>query len=191
MKHEALLRHIRRYVELNEEEQDLIGVYSSIQEFRKKDFLLHLDQICSAHFFVAKGCLRAFLINEKGQEQITQFAIENWWITNYDSLDNQIPSSLAIQAVENTEVIRIHKNDYEMLLHKIPKLERYFRLVLQKAYGASQRRIQYIYTLSGEERYHHFNESFPEFVQRIPQYMLASYLGFTPEFLSKIRAKKI
>lgn len=120
-----------------------------------------------------------------------QFAIENWWITDYLSYHNNTPSHFYIQAVENCDVIAIEKSVCECLLIQIPKLERYFRIVSQKSFGAAQMRIKFLFTMSAEERYHHFNDLNPEFVQRVPQYMLASYLDFSAEFMSKIRAGKI
>jgi CRP-like cAMP-binding protein len=131
-----------------------------------------------------------FYITDEGTEQMIQFGIDNWWLTDYMSLDNQRPSQFNIQAVENSEVILLERKVQDELFEKLPKMERYFRIVVQKAYAASVMRLRYIFTQSGEERFRHFNESFPEFVQRVPQYMLASYLGFSAEFLSKIRAKK-
>jgi CRP-like cAMP-binding protein len=139
---------------------------------------------------VNKGCFRAYVINDKGVEQVVQFAIENWWITEYMSLNSGRPSEFYIQAVEDSELVAIDKKYQEELFGRLPQLERYFRIVLEKAYTASLMRIHYIFSFSGEELYNHFNTNFPGFVQRVPQYMLASYLGFTPEFLSKLRAKK-
>jgi len=131
-----------------------------------------------------------YYINDNGVEQILHFGIENWWISDYSSMDRQMPSEFYLQAIEASEVAVLKKSVQEELLAKVPKLERYFRAIFQRAYAASQMRVKYIYTLTREERYHHFTNSFPGFVQRIPQYMLASYLGFTPEFLSKLRARK-
>jgi len=127
---------------------------------------------------------------DNGTEQIVQFGIDNWWVADYNSYDQQKPSIFNIQALEEGHVAVLERQVQEALLSKVPKLERYFRLVLQRAYAATLMRVHFIYSQSGEERYRHFNSLFPGFVQRIPQYMLASYLGFTPEFLSKIRAKK-
>jgi CRP-like cAMP-binding protein len=149
-----------------------------------------MGQVCNACYFVVKGCLRMYTIPDNGTEQIVQFGIDNWWICDYTSFDSQKPSMFNIQAVEPSTLIYIDKKSQEELFAKVPKLERYFRLILQRAYSATLMRVHYIFTSTGEARYHHFNSLFPEFVQRIPQYMLASYLGFTPEFLSKIRAKK-
>jgi CRP/FNR family transcriptional regulator len=190
MNKNSLLAHMLKFVSLDEEEQQTVLSFITLETFKKKAFLLKEKQTCHALYFVQKGCLRNFFINEKGVEHTTQFAIENWWITDFMSLDRQTPSHFYIQAVENSEVYILTKTKQEELFNKVPQTERYFRIITQKTYGAFQLRIKYLYSQSGEERYHHFNNLFPEFVQRVPQYMLASYLGFTPEFLSKIRARK-
>jgi CRP/FNR family transcriptional regulator, anaerobic regulatory protein len=187
---QGLLNHIQKFVALSEEEQEILLRYITVSDVPKKDFLLRQGQVCTANYFILKGCFRLYYINDNGTDQILHFGIDNWWIADYDSLDKQVPSAFYLQAVEPSRVAVLKKAVQEELFEKVPKLERYFRIVFQKAYTASQMRIKYIYTFSGEERYHHFNNSFPGFVQRIPQYMLASYLGFTPEFLSKIRAKQ-
>lgn len=187
--HQNLINHINRFVALTDEETEILTSYLKPKSLKKKEFLLIEGAICKANYFVKKGCFRLYFINEKGAEQILQFGIENWWITDLASLEYQSPSQFFIQALENGEVDVLEKRHEEELFEKVPKLERYFRIVLQKSYAASLRRIKIFSSQTAEERYTNFNNSFPEFVQRIPQYMLASYLGFTPEFLSKIRAK--
>jgi CRP-like cAMP-binding protein len=187
---ERLLQHVQRYVELDSEEQELLLSCMRYEEVSKKAHLLKQGKICTGRYFVLKGLLRQYIIGENGGEQITHFALENWWMADYDSLDRQQPSEFFIQAVEPSELLVLDKEMEAELFQKVPKMERYFRLLLQRSYAASMMRIKYIFTTSGEERYNHFNSLFPEFIQRIPQYMLASYLGFSAEFLSKIRAKK-
>jgi CRP-like cAMP-binding protein len=189
-KYASLLVHMNRFVELTAEEQEHILNAFTYQLVKKKEYILTEGQICHSTQFVMKGCFRSYLITEKGTEQIIQFGIENWWITDYDSFDNQQPSRLFIQAIEDTEIIVIDLQTLEELYVKVPKVERYFRIILQKNFIAAQRRILTINTVSGEQRYLNFRDLFPDFVQRVPQYMLASYLGLTPEFLSMIRAKK-
>jgi len=186
-----LIAHIRKFIDLDESEAGQVVSFFNAASFKKKAQLLEQGQICTTQYFILKGCLRIYIINEKGNEQTLQFGIENWWITDYMSLQNQQPSHFYIQTVENSEVLSLDKNNFENLLLQVPKMERYFRLMLQKSFAASQMRIKYLYTQSAEERYHHFNTLQPEFVQRIPQYMLASYLDFSAEFLSKIRAGKV
>ena len=132
-----------------------------------------------------------FFINDKGVEQTIQFALENWWLADYTSFSSQKPSDFFIQAVEKSEVLALDLLAQEEMLHRFPQIERYFRLVHQRAHAASQFRIKSLYSVSREELFHNFNKSYPEFVQRIPQYLLASFLGFTPEYLSEIRAKRI
>ncbi|MFZ0598872.1 MAG: Crp/Fnr family transcriptional regulator [Flavobacterium sp.] len=187
----SLLQHIKKIVTLESAEIDILESCLNVSTIKKKELVLQEGQICNTLYFITKGCLRQYIINSKGSEQTLQFGIENWWITDYLSYHSQIPSHFYIQAVEKSEVIGLEKEMLESILVQIPKLERYFRVVTQKSYGAAQMRIKFLFTMSAEERYHHFNNLHPEFVQRVPQYMLASYLDFSAEFMSKIRAGKI
>ena len=185
-----LIVHINKFVKLDEQEASLVCEDVSLIKVKKKQFILKADEICRANYFVSKGCMSLYFINRNGQEQITQFGLEDWWITDYSSLETGQPSIYYIQAIEDAELISLSKKTMEELLQKVPKLERYFRIIFQKAHTASMRRFEYLRDQTDEERYRQFISLFPGFVQRIPQYMLASYLGFTPQFLSKIRGKK-
>ncbi len=185
----ALLAHIARYVTLTPAEAQVVGNYFTCQTVPRKGYLLEAGQPCPASYFVLQGCLRLYFITEKGAEQITQFALENWWLADYSSLLSRQPSEYYIQAVEPTVVAVLDYARQEALLAQVPALERYFRLLLQRVAAANQKRWVHHYGESLEERYQFFSAAFPGFVQRVPQYMLASYLGCTPEFLSKIRAK--
>jgi CRP/FNR family transcriptional regulator len=188
--YQPLLDHIRKFVKLSETEEATLLSCVRCQKLKKKELLLKEGQICRANYFILQGCCCLYMVHETGSEQVTQFGIENWWITDYVSLESQKPSRINIRAVEDTLVVVLDKHMEEELFSRVPQLERYFRLILQRAYAATLQRIQFIFSMSGEERYLHFATSFPAFVQRVPQYILASYLGFTPEFLSKVRAKK-
>jgi CRP-like cAMP-binding protein len=158
---------------------------------RKKQNLLEEGKVCKANYFVTEGCLRMFFVNEKGVEQTVQFALENWWLADYNSFTAQKPSGFYIQAVEPTAVLTLDYNAQEELLKAYPQMERYFRLVHQRAHAAFQFRIKMLYGSSREENYRLFISSYPAFVQRIPQYLLASFLGFTPEYLSELRKRNI
>jgi CRP-like cAMP-binding protein len=186
-----LFQHIEKFITLEPSEIDTLESCLTLSNIKKKEHVLKEGQVCNTIYFITKGCMRQYIINSRGSEQTLQFAIENWWITDQLSYYNHIPSHFYIQAVENTEVIAIEKSILEAILIEIPKLERYFRIVSQKSFGAMQMRIKFLFTMSAEERYHHFNDHFPEFVQRVPQYMIASYLDFSAEFMSKIRAGKV
>lgn len=185
-----LIAHVSRFVTLTPAEETLILQNVKHQKLRKKEQILQQGEICQANYFVVNGVMRMYMNTDAGLEQIVQFAIENWWVTDYTSLENQKPSEFNIQAVEPAEIYVLDKIAQEEIFTKVPLFERYFRKVLQRAFSASLMRLNYIFNESGEQRYRHFQESFPDFVQRVPQYMLASYLGFTPEFLSKVRGKK-
>jgi CRP/FNR family transcriptional regulator, anaerobic regulatory protein len=186
-----LVNHIQKYVGLNYEGIGVLDTYIKPVLVKKKEFLLKEGQICRSVYFVEKGCLRMFFIDNKLNEQITQFALENWWMSDFFSFMDNKPSEYFIQAVEKSEIMSIDLNSYEAMLKELPQMERYLRIVMQRALAASQLRIKYMYELSKEEFYNKFCVSFPEFVQRVPQYMIASYLGLTPEYVSELRKKKL
>jgi CRP-like cAMP-binding protein len=185
-----LLSHIKKFVSLSIDEEQLLCDKLEPKILKKKEFLLRPGKLCPGNYFVVKGCLRLYFVNDKLTEQIIQFAIENWWMADHDSLSNKQPSQCYIQAVEPCELLLLTEKNRVLLFEQIPKLESYFGIIMQKAFVAAQRRIGFIFNQTEEERYRHFAKLFPEFIQRVPQYMLASYLGFTPQFLSRIRAKK-
>lgn len=186
-----LINHIRRYVALDDDAIDVLNTYIKPLLLKKKEFLLKEGQICRSIYFVEKGCLRMFFVNNKMSEQITQFALESWWISDFFSFIDNKPSEYFIQTVEKSEIVSIDARSFEMMLKELPQMERYLRIVMQRALAASQLRIKNMYELSKEEFYTHFCTSFPEFVQRVPQYMIASYLGLTPEYVSELRKKKL
>jgi CRP/FNR family transcriptional regulator len=186
----SLFSHMRKFVALDDDETAILTAGTRHKKLKKKEFLLKEDQVCTANYFVLKGCLRMYFIREDGVEQIIQFAVENWWITDFQSLDWHKPSRFYIQAIEPTEVVTLDRTTLPALCARLPQLDHYLRLIVQRAFAAAQQRLFYVYTFSGEERYHHFNTNFPEFVQRIPQYMIASYLGLTPEFVSKVKTRR-
>lgn len=186
-----LIEHIKRFVPISEQDIAHIETCFKPLSLAKKEQLLREGQVCKANYFVAKGCLRLFFINEKGIEQTIHFALENWWMSDYTSYSNQKTATFSIQAIEKSLIYALPKSEEESLLAKVPAMEKYFRLMHQKANAVAQYRLKFLYGLSREEMYREFAASFPQFVQRIPQYLLASYLGFTPEYLSQLRAKKI
>lgn len=183
--------HFQKFIEIEEEEFSEIIRYFRMESLKKKENLLVEGEVCKANYFVVKGILRKFFINEKGVEQTTEFAIENWWMTETFSILHQSPTEFYIQAVEASEVLAIQRDRFEDLVGNHPIMEKYFRQVYQKSYAAAQMRIKFQYEHSREELYHFFREKQPEFLQRVPQYLIASYLGFTPEYLSEIRRKSI
>jgi CRP-like cAMP-binding protein len=188
---EALKKHILKFIDVDTDQLDDITAYFAPVEVKKKANLLVKGKICTSNYFVVNGCLRLFFVNDKGVEQTTQFAIENWWLSDYASFSTKKPSEFFIQAVEKkTQVLGLTFSNQEKLLKRHPAMERYFRLIHQRAHAAAQFRIRSLYSVSREDAYFQFRKEFPEFVNRVPQYLLASYLGFTPEYLSEIRSKR-
>lgn len=185
-----LTDYIKRYVHFSTKEIEIFNSFLKLKKVKKKEFLLKEGQRCKSRYFIIKGCIRLFYINDKGDEQIIHFGIDNWWITNYESLVNKIPSKLYIQAIEDTELLELPDSIFDELSYKVPKVERLFRKIMEKTYIASQKRIEFINDLSGEDFLETFISSNPHFSQRVPQYMIASYLGLSPEFVSKVRGRK-
>ncbi|MEO8887071.1 MAG: Crp/Fnr family transcriptional regulator [Mucilaginibacter sp.] len=185
-----LLAHIKRYVSLTPQEEILLCEKMELLKFKKKEFLLEPGKLCKGNYFVLSGLVRQYLITNKLIEQIVQFGLESWWITDQESLANKQPSAYYLQTVEASEILLLTEQNRELLCEAIPRLESYFRIMMQRAFVAMQRRVGFMLNYTDEERYRYFADQFPGFMQRVPQYMLASYLGFTPQFLSRIRAKK-
>ncbi|SEK59656.1 Crp/Fnr family transcriptional regulator [Parapedobacter koreensis] len=182
-------KHIEKFLKISDEEFNEILKFFTISQIAKKENLLEEGQICKHHYFVLKGLLRKFYINEKGVEQTTEFAIETWWMTDNFAYEHQVPTEFYIQAVEKSIVLYITQEKQEKLLEKFPVMERYFRFVYQRAYAAAQKRFKFLFSFSKEEFYLQAVKNHPEFIQRVPQYLIASYLGFTPEYLSEIRKR--
>lgn len=186
-----LKTHIKKFAQISDAEFEEIEKFFNIKEVAKKENLLEEGQMCKHHYFVLTGLLRKFYINEKGIEQTTEFAIETWWLTDNFAYEHKVPTEFYIQAVEQSTVLYISQDNQEQLLKAFPIMERYFRFVYQRAYAAAQKRIKFLFSLSKEEFYFQAVKNHPEFIQRVPQYLIASYLGFTPEYLSEIRKRLI
>lgn len=187
---ESLFKSISKHVKLNSEEEDLFETFWTEKILEKGDYLLRNGETCQTDNFVLNGTLKAFFINPKsGKEEILYFAIENWWATDIESFQKQSPSIYNIQAIEKTLLIQIRYDSFQEMLRQIPKLERFFRIILENYLGSLQRRIIVNNVLDAEQRYYHFKDNYPKIVDKVPNYLIASYLGITAEFLSRIRKK--
>ncbi|MDW7692099.1 Crp/Fnr family transcriptional regulator [Flammeovirgaceae bacterium SG7u.111] len=184
---EQIKKYFNRYVEFSDAEIDDVCSKLASKTFQKKDYILKEGQVCKKKYFIINGLVRSFYIDNKGNEKITQFALENWWITNMESFISQTPSLSSIQALEKTQILMINKEDLENLYTSIPKLERLFRIITENMLIAIQRRNDIYLQMKSKDRYDDLTSSFPNFTQRVPQYMIASYLEITPEYLSELR----
>ena len=189
--HEKLINHINTLVPAHDGLLSAAPDYFKEIKLKKKEILLQEGQTCNYNYFVVKGCLRLYYINNKGVEHTTQFALENWWLSDYIAFQTGRPASFYIQAVENSEILAIDHKSLEKLYKLFPCVESYFRIIYQKAYAASQLKAKYFNDYSKEELYNHFSKSYPTFINRLPQYLIASFLGFTPEYLSEIRKRSV
>ncbi|MDL5512503.1 Crp/Fnr family transcriptional regulator [Arenibacter sp. M-2] len=188
---ETLISHIEKFIDIKDTNLSTIDTFFETKVLKKKKDLLREGTICQDLFFVNKGCLQVLYTKENGTEQTIDFALENWWTTDFNAVSKKNTSNFTIRTVEVSEVLVLSADSKEALLKEFPVLERYFHLVFQRAFAASQYRIKLLYEHSREDLYYHFRDNFPEFIQRVPQYLIASFLGFTPEYLSEIRRKEI
>ncbi|MEM9858083.1 MAG: Crp/Fnr family transcriptional regulator [Bacteroidota bacterium] len=187
--HQNIINNIKRYVPLDENDEKQFSSIVRTTKVKRRQFIVQPNFVCSHQTYVVKGAFRSYFVNDDGIDHTIQFAIEDWFISDFNSYINQTPASLFVEALEYSIVQQISFGDVEELCGKNPKFERFFRLVAQKSFAYSQRRVLSNLGKSAEERYLEFQELYPSIVQRVPQYALASYLGMSAEFLSKIRKR--
>lgn len=188
--HSLLINNILKFVKLDPEEEKLLETFWTEKTLGKGDFLLRNGEVCRTDNFVVRGALKAFYINaENGKEEILYLAIDEWWATDIESFQKQRPSIYSIQAIKETTLLQIRYDAFQAMLHQIPKLERFFRIILENYLGSLQRRIILNNVNDAEQRYFEFLERYPEIAEKVPQYLIASYLGISAEFLSRIRKK--
>jgi CRP-like cAMP-binding protein len=188
---DQIIRNISRYTVLEEQEKvDFLSLLS-FREIAKKEAILTAGQACQHLNYVHSGTLRAFCFDEEGKESTVMFAVADWWITDMFCFLNQKPAMLYIEALEGSSVFQLSRANFEHLFATQPSFERVFRILMQNAYTREQLRVIERLTLSAEERYDNFITKYPQFVEKVPQKHIASYLGITPEFLSAIRRGKL
>jgi CRP-like cAMP-binding protein len=191
MMYEALLSNLNRYVTLTEEEAGIVSTLFSYKKYRKHQYLLQEGDVARMETFIIKGLTRSYELDEQGQEHIIQFGVEDWWVGDLYSFLSGKPTKYNIDCLEDTEVLQIDRERQEQLYQEVPKMERHFRIIIQNAYIASTSRVAATLAKSAAERYQDFIASYPQIEQRIPNHQIASYLGITPQSLSRIRAQEL
>jgi CRP-like cAMP-binding protein len=187
--YELFFQKLNEKVSFTEEEQDIIRSYLTPKKIRKRQYLLQEGDVCKMIAFVEKGALRSYSVDDKGNEHIIQFALEGWTVSDLYSFMTGEPATYNIDALEDSELVLISKSAQEEILQKCPKYETYTRLQLTGAYLAMQKRLTSILSQPLEDRYNAFINLYPNIVQRVPQHMIASYMGLKPETLSRLRKK--
>lgn len=184
---EPLIVHLARSFSLNEEEKELVNAKFYSRLYRKKQFVLQEGDVCTQFNFVVRGCLRSYKIDEKGNIHILQFATENNWINDLGSFHGVKPSALNIDALEDTVVLQIGRDDLISLYINAPKFERIFRILVENGFVRLQERLLQNISSTAEDRYQSFQELYPHLTNRLSQVQIAAFLGVTPEFLSRLR----
>lgn len=185
--YEELTRSIREKVTLTDHEAEVLRQLFIPKKYRKRQYILNAGDVCRHMVFVEKGLLRLFTVDDRAHEHVMQFALEGWWITDMGSFLSGESAIYNIEALEDSEVLLLTGEGMEQLISRVPVVERYFRLLMQNHIIALQRRIRVVQTFTAEEKYQKLLEIQPGIVNRAPQQYIASYLGITPETLSRIR----
>jgi CRP-like cAMP-binding protein len=183
--------YVLKSVNLSPEELEYFNSMLQYKVIPKKTLLLQAGNICNFEAYVIKGCIREYYIDGNGAELTLQFAVEDWWVSDITSFEDQKVSSMYIEALEDCELLMLSRQSKEQLLAKVPKLERMFRLMIQRHLSVVQSRLFKTITNTGMEKYLEFIKRYPTIPQRVPQHYIASYLGISPEFLSKLRTRHL
>ena len=186
-KAQPLIDYINRVISLSPEEEEILISKIATRKYLKGQYLLQQGDICKFSGFIISGCTKTFFIDDEGQEHVIMFSVEDWWASDMGSFISQNPADFNVQCLENTEIIQLSWSNQDELLQEVPKLERFFRIIVERAFVSSQKRIVRNLSLNAKQRYLYFISQYPQLEQRIPQYLIASYLGITKEFLSKIK----
>lgn len=181
--------NVCRYVAFSAEELEVFNALLKHKAFSKKTCLLRAGEVCNFEGFIVKGSLRKYYIDDNGNEVIIQFGIENGWISDIASFSDQKPGNLFIESLEDTELLILDPRTKDSLLNQVPKFERFYRKLVEKNVSTMQNRLYFSIAKTAEQKYLDFLEHYPSIPQRVPQHYIASYLGMTPEFLSKVRAR--
>lgn len=184
-----ILDNIAKHISLTPEEQTLFLSKTETHVFKAKTILLNAGEVCKYSYFINSGILRNFNINDNIVEHVLSFSCQGWWISDLYSLLTQKPGQLFIEVLEDAEVVLLSKENQEQLYHEIPKLERFFRILTENSLVANQERLMDNLSLSAEERFEKFCSKYPSLIYKVPQKQIASFIGVTPEFFSKMKAK--
>ena len=191
METKPLIEYFNQLLPLNEEEKSIVETVFKERKIKRRQFILQEGDVCKLNTFVVEGCFKMYMVDVNGKEHNLQFAIENWWIGDIGSFHTEQPSKLYIEAIENSVILQINKEDQLKLFVEYPKFNRIFRVITENALVSAQRRILQNISSTAEERYLDFMERYPHFFNRISNVQIASYLGVTPEFLSTIRKRLV
>ena len=191
MDYNLILQSVLRHIALNDEEISYFTSLLSHKEVARKEFLLQAGNVAKHINFIHTGALKAYYLDVKSDENIIMLAVDDWWITDMYSFTSGNPAMQFISAIEDTAIFQLQKNDFDLLLVKIPAFERFFRILMQNAYIREQLRVIQNLSMPAEERYLNFLMKYPQLVQRVTQKQIASYIGVSPEFLSAMRKRML
>lgn len=188
---DPLLKSLCKYIIMNTEEAEIVQSLFTCKKYRRRQYILQEGDVARHETFIRQGLTRTYEVDEKGQEHVVQFGLEDWWVGDLYSFLSEVPTKYNIDCLEDTEVLQITKPNLELLYQRVPKMERHFRIIIQNAFIAATSRVASTLTKSAVERYDEFISKYPQIEQRVPNHQIASYLGITPQSLSRIRAQRM
>lgn len=188
---DAFRKYLEEKIALTDQDFELIESVSSFKKLRKRQYLLQEGDVCRFNAFVCSGFLRYYYVDKKGQEHIMQFAPENYWTGDRESMDSGLPSKYNVDAIEDSEVLLLKKEDFELIRKTVPAFDDFVNRTLKRNVLVLQERIHVSLSLSAEEKYSNFISKYPSISNRVPLHMIASYLGLSPETLSRVRSQSI
>ncbi|HKK44749.1 MAG TPA: Crp/Fnr family transcriptional regulator [Balneolaceae bacterium] len=185
---DQLYKSIHQHISLTDEEWEMCKNNFRPKRMLKRQFLLQEGDVCRELAFVEKGALYSYSVDSKGNQHVIRFAFDGWWIADLQSFFTDNPSTYNIEVLEDSELLMLDRINHEKLLKEIPSYERYHRIIIQNAYIALQQRVENALGLTAEEKYARLIQHNPEFMNRVPLNLVASYLGMSPETLSRVRS---
>lgn len=187
---EAVSIYITRYIQMTDEEAQYLMSLLRVTRVRRKQCIVQPEFICKYRSYVFSGAMRAYLVDDRGVEHTIAFAIEDWWISDYSSYIFQRPATLFVEAIEESVLVQLDYNAEQLLLETYPRFEKFFRIITQRSFAFLQQRMLASLSMTAEQRYEYFMAKYAPIALRVPQYALASYLGMTTEYLSRLRNQR-
>lgn len=189
MDYTGIIKNIKKHIHLNEQEISLFETLVSFKPVSRKSIIQQEGATCKYLNYVHSGALRAYYLDKDAKESTIMFAINDWWVTDMYAFLNRQPAMMYIEAIEDSHIIQLSRENFDLIFERIPKFERFFRILMQNAYVREQLRSIENLSLTAEEKYKRFLDRYPRIAETVTQKQIASYLGITPEFLSTIRSK--
>jgi len=188
---EQIIKYVARHINLTNEEENYFASLLHVKTVRRKQLIVQPGFMCKCRSYVYSGAMRSYFVDDEGKEHTIAIAVEDWWISDYSSYIFQEPAHLFLEAIENSVLVQIEYNKEQLLMEAVPKFERFFRIITERGHAFLQQRLLCNLSKTAEARYEEFLLRHPKLSQRVPQYVLASYLGMSTVYISQLRNNRV